>query len=41
MVCLDLRAAFDTVNHSILKSVMEHYFGLQDIAFEMAKFLHL
>ena len=41
MVCLDLSAAFDTVNHSILKSVMEHYFGLKDTAFEMAKFLHL
>ena len=32
MVCLDLSAAFDTVNHSILKSVMEHYFGLKDTA---------
>ena len=32
MVCLYLSAAFDTVNHSILKSVMEHYFGLKDTA---------
>ena len=32
MVCLDLSAAFDTVIHSILKSVMEHYFGLKDTA---------
>ena len=32
MVCLDLSEAFDTVNHSILKSVMEHYFGLKDTA---------
>ena len=32
MVCLDLSEAFDTVNHLILKSVMEHYFGLKDTA---------
>ena len=32
MVCLDLSPAFNTVNHSILKSVMEHYFGLKDTA---------
>ena len=28
MVCLDLSAAFDTVNYSIFNSVMEHYFGI-------------
>ena len=32
MVCLDLSAAFGTVNHTILKTVMEHYFGLKDTA---------
>ena len=37
MVCLDLSATFNTVNHSILKSVMEHYFGLKDTAL---KWLH-
>ena len=34
MVCLDLSVAFDIVNHSILKSVMEYYFGLKDTALE-------
>ena len=32
MVCLDLGAAFDTVNHTILKTVMENYFGLKNTA---------
>ena len=32
MVCLDLSTAFDTVNHTILKTVMEHYFSLKDTA---------
>ena len=32
MQCLDLSAAFNTVNDSILKYVMEHYFGLKDPA---------
>ena len=32
MVCLNLSTAFDTVNHTILKTVMEHYFGLKDTA---------
>ena len=27
IVCLDFGAAFDTVNHSILETVIEHYFG--------------
>ena len=32
MVCLDLSAAFHTVNHSILKTVMENYLRLKDTA---------
>ena len=32
MVCLDLSAVFDTVNHTKLRTVMEHYFGLKDTA---------
>ena len=34
MICLNLSAAFDTVNHSILKTVMEQYFGLKDAALQ-------
>ena len=34
MVCLNLCAAFDTVNHTLLKNVMEHYFGLRDTALQ-------
>ena len=32
MVCLNLSTAFDTVNHTILKTVSEHYFCLKDTA---------
>ena len=30
VMALDLLAAFDTVNHEILSSVLEHNFGLED-----------
>ena len=33
MVCLDLSTIFSTVNHAILKTVMERYFGLKGTAF--------
>ena len=34
MVCLDISVAYPTVNHIILKTVMEHYFGLKDTPFQ-------
>ena len=34
MVCLNLNDPFDTVNHTILKAVLEHYFGLKDTALQ-------
>ena len=34
MVFFNLSAAIDTVNHSILKTVMEHYFGLKDTSLQ-------
>ena len=32
MMCLDLKVAFDTVNHHILKLVMENHFGIESTA---------
>ena len=32
ITCLDLSAAFDTANHSILLEVMENYFGIKNTA---------
>ena len=32
MICLDVSGAFDTVNHHILKLIVENYFGIECIA---------
>ena len=32
VVCLDLSAAFDTVNHKILPDVLKNYFGITELA---------
>ena len=34
IICLDLSAAFNTVNQSILLEVMDNYFGIADIALD-------
>ena len=32
MICLDLSMAFDTVNHNILKLIIENHFGIESTA---------
>ena len=38
MVCLNLSTTFDTVNQTILKTVMEHYFGCKDNTLQWLSF---
>ena len=39
IICLDLSATFDIINHSILLEVMENYFGITNTTLKWISYL--